>query len=155
VAVGVSRVWFTESNDARPTCFVAAFAFALLTIDQIALRVLASQSRGLYITAVITTGFSGVLGMNCALGCIWHPIPKERRADGQLTTLHLGATPPADQDQSPTPMFQSLDENFAAGQEEVLDESQVELRDPIQWLKLLTIVTCVGIDFAFMVVFGH
>jgi hypothetical protein len=152
---GISRVTFSERNDARPTYFVAAISLALLMMDQFALRVLTSPFRGLYIVATVTAGLSGVLGMNCFLGCIWHPIPKALRADGQLTALHLGATPPAEEGQTSPQMFSSLDDNIASNDEELVDSSEVELRDPIQWLKLVTVVACVGANFTLIILLSH
>jgi hypothetical protein len=81
---GLSRVTFSEENDARPTYACAIVAGLALIIDQVVLYNTASHTRTLYITALWISILAAILGMNCLMSCVWHPIPKERRSDGRL-----------------------------------------------------------------------
>ena len=95
-----------------------------------------------------------IIGLNNLLGCIWHPIPKNLRADGQLTTLHLNEVPLTSITAPPT-MSDSLEEQVTADDDESVDASQVEIRNPIQWKKLALITICICVDFALLVKWSH
>jgi hypothetical protein len=146
-----TRVTFTEENDARPTYACAIATGLVLIIDQVLLRSAANHTRMLYVTALGIFMIAAVLGMTCLINCIWHPIPKERRADGQLTNLHLNESP----DIASVPMFASLDEQIISDGEESVDSSQVELRDPIQWSKMALVLVCIGIDILLLIKWNH
>ena len=151
---GISRVTFTESNDARPTYFFAGVTVALIAIDQILLSISSSSTRSIYICSAFCFLIAAICGLNCILGCIWHPIPIERRTSGQITSLHLdsfAAAPTAKSDQ----MFESLEQRLAEDQEESVDASQVEVRDPIQWVKFSLVSGCLGCCIFLIVYFGH
>ncbi len=150
----VSRVTFTEKNDARSTYVFAIAAGLVLAIDHALLHNIGSHTRTLYVAAIWISLIAFVLGINNLLGCIWHPIPKELRADGQLTTLHLNETPEK-ASSAPAQMFSSLDDQVAANDEETVGASLVELRDPIQWAKMGLILACIGIDFLLLIKWGH
>ena len=150
----VSRVTFTEKNDARGTYVFATAAGLVLVIDRALLHNIGSHTRTLYVAAIWISLIAFVLGINNLLGCIWHPIPKELRADGQLTTLHLNETPEK-ASSAPAQMFSSLEDQIPADDEESVDASLVELRDPIQWAKMGLILACIGIDVLLLIKWGH
>ena len=150
----VSRVTFTEKNDARATYVFAIAAGLVLVIDRALLHNIGSHTRTLYVAAIWISLIEFVLGINNLLGCIWHPIPKELRADGQLATLHLNETPEK-ASSAPAQMFSSLEDQIPADDEESVDASLVELRDPIQWAKMGLILACIGIDVLLLIKWGH
>src|SRR5271168_1719299 len=125
----ISRVTSSEENDARPTYACAIAAGIALIVDQVIRRNVASHTRTLYITAMWIFLLAAVFGLNCLMNCIWHPIPKERRADGQLTDLHLNERSEISSTAS-APTFSSLDQQITSDDDESVDSSQVELRDP-------------------------
>ena len=151
---GISRVTFSEENDARPTYVCAVAAVLTLIIDQVILHNTAGHIRTLYITATWISMLAAILGMNCLINCVWHPIPKERRSDGRLTSLHLNRSTDSTLETS-APMFSSLDERIISDDEELVDSSQVELRNPIQWSKMALVLACVGIDVLLLIKWGH
>jgi hypothetical protein len=150
----VSRVTFTEENDARATYVFALAVVLVLLVDQVLLHSVGSHTRALYVAAVLISLIAAVSGINNLLGCIVHPIPKELRANDQLTTLHLNESP-QEASSAPALMFSSLEDQVSADDEETVDGSQVELRDPIQWSKMALILACIGIDFLLLIKWGH
>jgi hypothetical protein len=150
----VSHVTFAEENDAKPACACAIAAGIILSIDQVVLHYATSHTRTLYIAPCWIFVLAAILAMNCVMNCIWHPIPKERRDDGQLTNLHLNETPhmvPA----TSAPMFSSLEERISSDDEESVGASQVELRDPIQWRKMTLVSAFVLLDILFLITWSH
>jgi hypothetical protein len=150
----VSRVTFTEENDARATYVFALAACIALLINQVLRHGTETHPRVLYSAAVLTSLIAAVLAINNLLGCIWHPIPKELRADLQLTTLHLNESP-EQESSARTQMFSSLEDQISADDEESVDASLVELRDPIQWTKMALILACIGIDLLLLIKWSH
>jgi hypothetical protein len=150
----VSRVTFTEENDARATYIFALAAGIALVVDQVLVHSTGSHSRALYGAAVLTWLIAAVLALNNLMGCIWHPILKEQRADGQLTTLHLNKSPEK-ASSAPAQMFSSLEDQIPADDEDSVDASLVELRDPIQWTKMALILVCIGVDVLLLVKWNH
>jgi hypothetical protein len=150
----ISRITFTEENDARPTYVCAIAAGLALIIDRVILDNAANHTRTLYIIAIWIFLIAAISGITCLMGCIWHPIPKERRADGQLTKLHLNESPDITSTLS-TPMFSSLEERITSDDEESVGDSQIELRDPIQWIKMTLVLACIGIDILLLIKWNH
>ena len=150
----VSSVKFSEDNDARPTYVCAGIAALLILTDQVVRRTSSIQTRSIYCLAALMFLIAAVTGMNSLLRCIWHPIPKSRRADGELTTLHLDNSPDVALN-APKQMFASLEDQIAADDEELVGASQVEVRDKIQWGKLFLITACIGCNILLLVLFSH
>jgi hypothetical protein len=149
----VSNPRFTEKNDARPTYLFAGLGAVLLLLDHILQVILHPHSRTLYIVAVLISELSSALGIYTVVGCIWHPIPKGIRADGELTTLHLDK-PVDSQLHTDKPMFASIEDQTNADDDSV-GMSQVEVRSPIQWAKMALVLTSVGLDAALIIIWGH
>lgn len=154
MAAGVSRVVFTEANDARPTYFCCATATALFAVSQL-FRQTGSHSTGLNTLALLTTGLATSLGATCIMGCIWHPIPKGRRRDGQLTTLRLADSPEAGVPTQENLMFSSLDDQVSKDDDEAVGASEIEVRNPIQWRALCLTFAAVGFNIMLALVLGH
>jgi len=147
----ITRVTFTEENDARPTYICAAIAALVLMIGRAVQDISSSHTRSIYTFGACLALLAAIPGMYCVLGCIWHPLPKARRTDGELTNLHLSGVTQAESSPSAPSMFASVDDQVAADDEESVDMTQVELRDPIQWGKMALVLTAVGIDILLMV----
>jgi hypothetical protein len=151
----VSSAKFTENNDARPTYFCAGLAALLILTDQVVRRTSSIQTRSIYCLAAFMFLIAAVMGMNSLLGCIWHPIPKSRRGDGELTTLHLNNSTDDEAPIASSQMFASLEDEVANGDEELIGASQIEMRDKIQWGKLSLITMCIGFDILLLTLFSH
>ena len=155
VPVVISRVTFSEKNDARPTLLFAGLAGIALIADHAYIHYSAHHpsSRSLYILSACLTAIAAVLGMYCLMGCIWHPIPADRRSS-QLITVQLSRSEqPAPT--APPAMFSDLDTDIASTDDEAVDSSQLEIRSPIQWAKMCIVLASVGIDLTLMVLWTH
>jgi hypothetical protein len=155
MAAVVSQVRFSESNDARPTYFSSALAAALLLIDEVGFRTSTIHTRSLYTVAICILGIAAICWIYCVLGCILHPIPRELRADGQIMSLHLTKQPDASVPEPSSGMFASLEDNVMADDEELVDSSEIEIRDSIQWSKMLFTTISLGCGIALMVIFAR
>jgi hypothetical protein len=137
----VSQPTFTEQNDARPTFAVAAFSLVIILVDQIASWMFHYQGRAVFGLACLSTMTMGTMGVYVIAGCIWHPIPKERRFTQGLTTLNLTSS------KSST--------NSAGDDFTPVSAYQAELRDRIQWTKLLLVTLCIAGGFALLALAAH
>jgi len=152
--VTTSRLTFSEANSAAPTHFLTAFSIGLLAIDRAAHLHFHFQSRAIYIAASWVLYLGALLGINVLIGCIWHPIPKERRAAGGLSVLNLSSpTPNRPKAPGTAAVFQLLDDQTSDSEE--VDASQAELRDAIQWRKLFLVLTTLALAFLLLVHWAH
>lgn len=130
----VSQPTFTERNDPRPTYFACAAAVCLAFLDY-ALRGFDPRGKVGFIglASVFACMIALMLWLYCLMGCIWHPVPKQYR-DQEGLTLHLASG--KSRTAVPIPSLASLD-SLTADDEQV-NANHVELRDRIQWLRILT-----------------
>jgi hypothetical protein len=135
----VSQVTFSERNDARPTYWLTATAIVALLIDATLHFLLHIQGRELFCAACLITLIATSTGIYCLAGCVWHPIPPDRRQALGMTSLHL----------SSTTKFQ------AVNQDEIVDASQTEMRDQIQWQKMLMVSLCITLNSVLLIFFAH
>jgi hypothetical protein len=152
--VTIVRLSFTEKNDARPTYVCAAVTAFILTLGQIIRQASVSHDSSIYIAGTWLFFLTVVLGSSCVMGCIWHPIPRDRRSGSGMTTL--GIEDLKDKTTSTSePMFTPLDEKMMADDEESVDMALVELRDHLQWGKMGLILACFAIDVFLIVIRIH
>ncbi|SEF55390.1 hypothetical protein SAMN05421819_0398 [Bryocella elongata] len=152
--VSTSRVTFSEANSAAPTYFVTAFSVGLLVIDRAAHLLLHFQTRAIYIAASWVLYLGALLGINVLAGCIWHPIPKERRAVGGMSLLNLNSpTRPPYKAPGTSAILQQLNEPTSDFEE--VDASQTEMRDAIEWRKLVVTSATLASAFFLLVHWAH
>jgi hypothetical protein len=151
--VVTSRVTFSESNDARPVYVFCGVAALLFIIDHELQLKLGHHFGLLYGSALLCGAIGTIYGIYCVMGCIWHPIPIEDRGDSGLTAIHLDRAPTADAPHD-TSMFGSLDDQVNADDDSV-DSSQVELRDPIQWAKMFIVLALLATNIALVMIWGR
>jgi len=150
----VSRLPFSEENDAKPTYALAAITFAVFILDQLARHLLHYEGRFLFGAGCLMTMSTAIMAIYCLAGCIWHPIPKDRRANDGMTTLNLSLTA-MDESAPAQAMFSQLDDETSIVGEEEVDASQAELRDKIEWKKFFLVAACVAGNVALLVALAH
>ncbi len=146
-------VTFDEENDARPVYIGAAVVTFLLFLDHLFFHL---HTRTIFICALLVAGVTAILALQCLMGCIWHPIPLEYRQDGGATSLHLSGSlaQPSTAEAAPQ-MFGSLEDQTMPDNGDPVDSSQTEVRDNIEWRKLILVTLCVAGNVLLLVIWAH
>ncbi len=155
MSVGVTSVRFSEENSAAGAWWTCA-ASGCISLPLLLLRRLGwmqpqipgTLGHALVLVDLLALAGGVIAWMYLVVGGIWHPIPQEYR-DG-ITHLNLDpkeASPPPETSDSRHYSFKLLDLDADRTEEDrLVDSSQIEVRDEIEWGKMLLTTACVALS---------